>query len=63
MQVKIFKGVNLKSSGTKTKNASRIKTTVKIIPFMYQCRLVKATVVILTKEESHNNSNISECKM
>ena len=33
------------------------------ISFMYQYRFVKATVVILTKEESHNNSNIFEYKM
>ena len=33
------------------------------ISFMYQYRLVKATVVILTKEESHNKSNIFEYKM
>ena len=36
---------------------------IALIPFIYQYHLVKATLVILTKEESYNNSNISEHKM
>ena len=39
------------------------RVNIELIPFIYQYCLIKATFVILTKEESYNNSNISEQKM